>query len=89
MLNILFNKWVKIVNKPRTTRSISCDRSSTKYQHNQNGYVGGGVKTTFNKLCLPHNSTTKNTPQNDNYYLLNKSFTLFPQNLLIDPLNEN
>jgi len=82
MSNILFNKWVKIVNNLRITgitSRILCDYSSTKTQHSQHQNFVECVKTIINNLYITHHSTTKDnqiTP-------LNKSCTYFPQYLLL------
>lgn len=89
MPNILFNTWVKIVNNNRKTTRKVCAYLSTIYQHNQYKNIARCVQTTLNYKYLPHNSTIKYTPKNCENNLLNKSFTYFPQHLLINPLNEN
>ena len=89
MPSLLFNTWVKIVNKRRITSGISCGRSSTITQHKQNGFIAPCVETILTNQTLPHNSTVENTPKIHKLHLLNKSFTHFPQHLLINPLKEN
>lgn len=75
--------WVKIVNNLRKSSSKSCGHSSPTTLHKQYKYVIRIVKTYFIKLSLLQPSTTKNTPNLHGINLLNKSFTRFPQDLLI------
>lgn len=88
MPNFLFNKWVKIVNNHRINSSVSCDYLSTKKQHNQNKSIFSCVEIVFNNPHILHYSTTKNTYKISLLNLLYKSFTHFPQHLLINPLKE-
>lgn len=87
MPNILFNMWVKIVNNLRMTRCISCGRSSTIRLAWLYKNITHCVKIAFMNPHLPQSSTTINTPKLSTSNLLNKSFTYFPQDLLIRPIN--
>ena len=88
MPNILFKPWVKIVNNLRKFSSISCAYSSPITLHKQYKCVVRIVKTYFIKLSLLQPSTIENTPKLHRINLLNKSFTRFPQDLLINPKDE-
>jgi hypothetical protein len=88
MPSLLFNRWVKDVNKYRKTSSTSCDNSSTKPKRKQNSFMKSCVETIFLNQTLPHYSTTKNTTKTLKFNLLNKSFTYFPQYLLINLIKE-
>jgi hypothetical protein len=89
MPNLVFNTWVKKVNKHRKTSSKSCEYSSTKLSHKQINIMKSCVETVFLNQTLPHYSTTKSTPKTHKFNLLNKSFTYFPQYLLINLIKEN
>lgn len=88
MPNIVFNPWVKIVNNLRKFSSISCAYSSPIILQKQYKCVVRIVKTYFIRLSLLQPSTTENTPNLHGINLLNKSFTCFPQDLLINPKDE-
>ena len=88
MPNILFKPWVKIVNNLRKSSSKSCVTSSPIILHKQYKCVIQIVKTYFIRLSLPQPSTIENTPKLHKINLLNKSFTHFPQDLLINLKNE-
>ena len=89
MPNFLFNAWVKIVNNLRTLGRITHNYSSPICLHKQHKYVIRIVKVCLTGRFIPQPSTTRNTPKTPKTYLLNKSFTHFPQDLLISPINEN
>jgi hypothetical protein len=89
MPNILFNTWVKIVNNLRKLDRTTHSYSSPISLHKQYKYVIRIVKVCFIRQSLPQPSTTENTPNLHIINLLNKSFTYFPQDLLINLKNEN
>lgn len=76
--------WVKIVNNLRKSSSKSCGYSSTISLHKQYKYVIRIVKACFIGQSLLQSSTTENTRNLRVINLLNKSFTHFPQDLLIN-----
>jgi hypothetical protein len=81
---LVYSSWVKIVNNPRKLGSKLCDNSSTIGLHKQYKYIIRAVKVLLAKQFLLQPSTTKNTPNLHIINLLNKSFTHYPQNLLIN-----
>lgn len=81
--------WSKNVNNLGNISGVSCGRSSTRTLTSLYMQITKGVQTRFNKLNLPHYSTTLDTYQTSKYNLLNKSFTYFPHNLLMRLINEN
>ncbi len=88
MPNIVFSQWVKIVNNLRKLDRTTHGNLSPISLHKQYKYVIQIVKAYFNKHSLPQLSTTENTPDLRGIYLLNKSFTRFPQDLLTNLKNE-
>ena len=89
MPNIVFNPWVKIVNNLRILDRTTQGYSSPISLHKQYKYVIRIVKAYIIRQSIPQPSTAINTPDTLKTYLLSKSFTYFPQHLLINPLNEN
>lgn len=88
MWYVVNSRWVKIVNKLRRISGISCDNSSIVILHKQYKYVIRMVQIILTKQSLPQPSTVENTPKTIKFNLLNKSFTHFPQDLLITLKNE-
>lgn len=88
MPNIVFNPWVKIVNNLRKQEGKSCDYPSPITLHKQYKYVIRIVKVVCIGQSLPQPSTAENTPNLHGINLLNKSFTHYPQDLLINLKNE-
>jgi hypothetical protein len=88
MPNIVFNPWVKIVNNLRKLGRTTRGHSSPISLHKQYKYVIRIVKACIINQSLLQPSTTKNTPKTTIINLLNKSFTHFPQDLLITLKNE-
>jgi hypothetical protein len=89
MPNIVFNPWVKIVNKLRKSDGTLCDYSSPESQNKGHWHIPGWVKKVFIGQSLLQPSTNKYTPNTSRIDLLNKSFTHFPQDLLINLKDEN
>jgi hypothetical protein len=89
MLNFVFNLWVKIVNNLRKHDRTTSGNSSPINQHNQFKNIIQWVKLIVIGPSLPQLSTTKNTPETLKINLIDKSFTHFPQDLLINLKNEN
>jgi hypothetical protein len=89
MPKILFNPWVKIVNNLRKLDRTTGGYASPINQHNQLKNIARGVKANLFEPFLLQPSTTENTPKTTKNYLMNKSFTHFPQDLLINLKNEN
>jgi len=81
--------WVKNVNNQRLISSTSGVDSSTKEGITVYKYITMGVQTLFTNLSLLHYSTTIYTYLNSKFNLLNKSFTYYPQSLLMSLLKEN
>jgi len=89
MPNTIFTLWVKNVNNQRLLSSTSSADSSTKESVSLYKYIIIGAQTLFTNLSLLHYSTTIYTYLNSKFNLLNKSFTYYPQSLLMSLLKEN
>jgi len=85
---VVNSRWLKSVNNLRKLGSTTSDHSSPISLHKQYKYVIRIVKVCATKQFLPQPSTTKNTPDLRGINLLNKSFTHYPQDLLINLKNE-
>ena len=82
----VFYTWVKNVNKLGFISGDSCVLQSTRTNTFQNDTFLGWVKVLIYQLILPTTSTHFYTYSPNKFNLLNKSFTYFPQNLLINLL---
>lgn len=80
--------WVKNVNNLRKISGILCVHPSTVTLDSPYSHTIKCVQCQLHKLHLLHNSTNIYTYIIYKFYLLNKSFTHYPQHLLINPLNE-
>jgi len=83
MLRLLNILWLKNVNNLRNTNSIICDYISTIYKTLLDISVIYIVKLQYKQLYLHYYSTNISTFNIYSYNLLNKSFTYYPQRLLI------
>ena len=83
------SSWVKNVNNQRLISSISGVNISTKRLVLINKLITIDVQIQFSKLDLLHYSTTIYTYLNSKFNLLNKSFTYYPQSLLMSLIKEN
>lgn len=88
MPNILFKAWVKNVDTLRKLTSKSSGNPSTNSYISIYNKQTKWVQTLFIQCTLPHSSTTPYTYIISKFNLLNKSFTYYPQSLLIRPLKE-
>lgn len=89
MPNSIINTCVKYVNNQRTnidklSGQLSTIKASTSFTP-----IIQVVQTKLYKLSLLLLSTMISTYINAIYNLLNKSFTHYPQHLLLEPLKEN
>ena len=84
----LSNVCVKIVNKLRRLGSLISDNTYTTNHTPQHIYTKFSVQTIFNKPTTPHYSTYLYTYLNSKFNLLNKSFTHYPQSLLMRLIKE-
>jgi len=89
MLNYIINTCVKYVNNQRTNISKLGGQLSTIKANAPFILITQVVQTRLYKLCLLPLSTMISTYINAIYNLLNKSFTHYPQHLLLEPLKEN
>lgn len=80
--------WVKNVNNLRKQKGKSCVYSSPTTLQKHYKYVVRIVKVVLTKQPLLQPSTAEHTPNQHGINLLNKSFTYFPQSLLINLKNE-
>jgi len=88
MPNIVFTNWVKNVNNLWTTSWLNCVNSSTVKLNYIYLYTNKWLKVVFIRLDLLIKYTTLYTHLIYKISLLNKSFTYYPQHLLIHPINE-
>jgi len=89
MPNSIINTCVKYVNNQRTnigklSGQLSTIKASTSFTP-----IIQVIQTKLYKLSLLLLSTMISTYINAIYNLLNKSFTHYPQHLLLEPLKEN
>lgn len=89
MLKLLFNSWVKNVNNQRMTSSKSSVCLYTKQLTSLFNTYLVCLKPLFKSPFLNQINTTKSTTKIDNSTLLSKSFTHYPQSLLLNLLKEN
>jgi len=86
----LVNKlWVKNVNNLRKTSTTSSAYSSTERLPSLQTYTTNGLQVLYRELDVLHYSTTIYTYLICKFTLLNKSFTYYPQSLLMSLLKEN
>ena len=88
MPNIVFNDWVKNVNKLWIVGVLNCVNSSTIKLGLVCLYNLKWLKMVFIRLSLLFQYTTLYTHLISKFNLLNKSFTYFPQHLLMNPIKE-
>jgi len=89
MRNIITIACVKFVNNQRNTVSIISGYMSTKKVHALMINIIQTVKVLVYKTSLRYLSPVVSTYKNGIFYLLNKSFTHYPQHLLLESLKEN
>jgi transposase len=77
------------VNNQRTNNCITSDYKLTGKLYILNNHTPNWLQTLFINQTSPHFSYILSTLKNIKNNLLNKSFTLNPQRLLIELLNEN
>ncbi len=77
--------WVKSVNNLRKLDCTICGYSSTDFQHKLYNNIIRCINTVVYNPHLPYGSTHEYTGKSAKLYLMNKSFTHFPQDLLINP----
>jgi len=83
------NSWVKNVNNLRKISSKSGVYISTKQYISEQINNLIRVQSWFIQYNIPLYSTTLYTHMNNKINLLNKSFTYYPQSLLMRLVNEN
>lgn len=95
MLNLVVNKWylvnsgwVNNVNNLRLNGCISSDNLSTVKQVLIHKQFNKLVQLRLIRLTILYYSTNISTYLNYKFKLLNKSFTYYPQHLLINLINE-
>ncbi len=81
---VVNSRWVKNVNNLRNISGLLCVYISTTIQLIKDVGINICVQTNFFKQHLPIHSTTIYTYLTNKFNLLNKSFTYFPHNLLIN-----
>ena len=85
---VVNSRWVKIVNNLRKSWRIQCAYSSTNNVHKRYTNVVQCLNYRLIDPHLPRSSTAESTSKNAKTHLMNKSFTHFPQDLLINLKNE-
>ena len=86
---MIYSSWVKNVNKLRKQSSKSGVILSTKQYIPKQTNKLKWVKSYFIQQSLPYYPTTLYTYLNNKFTLLNKSYTYYPQSLLMSLLKEN
>lgn len=89
MLNNIINAWVKYVNNRRILVSITSGHIVTENIKSTYKTISTWLQRQFINLNIPYFSSVLSTHINLIYNLLNKSFTYYPQHLLIELINEN
>jgi hypothetical protein len=85
----MLNAWLKYVYNQRANNSKTGAYTITKTHFPMFYPVANCLQRQFINHPSNLSSTTLSTHQNTKYNLLNKSFTLYPQGLLLRLLNEN
>jgi len=84
----MLNMCVKNVNNQRINNCKTSDYISTHSNRSLFKLILSWLQIVFINLNEHIYSTTLSTYKNEDLYLLNKSFTINPQHLLLDPINE-
>lgn len=82
------NVCVKYVNNQRIINSISSGNISTNQLRLAYQYTTTWLQSLFINQTVPYSSPTLSTNKNTKTNLLNKSFTHYPQHLLLRLINE-
>jgi len=85
----MLNICVKNVNNQRVIDSITGDYVSTNVIDQLYRYISSWLQRLFINQIIPFISTILSTYKNTINNLLNKSFTHYPQRLLLELINEN
>ncbi|NTW61872.1 hypothetical protein HGB25_00430 [Candidatus Saccharibacteria bacterium] len=88
MPNPIIITWLKNVNKLGLSGGKKSGSISTKHTKNALCGYDGLEKSLFYHIDLPKNTTPLSTTIFDELLWLNKSFTHYPQHLLIEPIKE-